>query len=106
VNRAVEVSPDPTPSLREQQAVAQAQTDAAKLRADSIAESYNNVQQSSGGSGQVQVVAPAAYQGDNRKSMVQLAIAASVFLGLVVGVALATIVVNQTVTRRRSTLSS
>lgn len=105
VNRAVQASADPSPALRDQQAQAQAQADAAKLRADSLAASYTNAQQNSGGSGQVRIVAPAAYQGDNRRSMVQLAIAASLFLGLVAGVALATIVVNQSVSRRRSSLA-
>jgi hypothetical protein len=104
INRAVQASADPPPALREQQALAQAQADAAKLQADTLAQTYADARQ--GGSGQVQVVAPASYVGDNRRSMVQLAVAASVFLGLIVGVALATIVVNQAASRRRSASTS
>jgi len=50
----------------------------------------------------VRIVAPAIYVGDDRKSTVELAIAASVGLGLVAGVALATLVVNQQVARTPS----
>jgi capsular polysaccharide biosynthesis protein len=100
VSRALQANPNDATLIR-QQASAQAAVDAAKLKADALAARYSTFLENTGGSANVQVVSPATYQGDNRHSMVQLAIAASVGLGLVVGIALATLVVNQEATRAR-----
>ncbi|MCU1488011.1 MAG: hypothetical protein JWN67_4757 [Actinomycetia bacterium] len=100
VNAALEADPGNS-TLLTQQVTSQAAVDAAKLKADALGQRYTNFAASSGG-GHVELVAPASYQGSNRRSMIQLAIAASVGLGLVVGIALATLVVNQEATRSRS----
>lgn len=94
VERAVTAAAAPSAELRAQQAAARATADAASLRASTIAERYSLVQRNAGGTGQVRLVAPASYSGDDRRSTLQIAIAASLGLGLVAGIALATIVVN------------
>jgi capsular polysaccharide biosynthesis protein len=101
VNRALEANPNDS-SLLSQQATSQAAVDAAKLKADALGERYSTFLENTGGSANVQLVSPASYQGDDRQSMVQLGVAASVGLGLVVGIALATLVVNQEANRARS----
>ena len=100
VNRALDANPNDA-TLLGQQATTQAAVDAAKLKADALAQRYSKFLENTGGSSNVQLVSPATYQGDNRQSMVQLAVAASVGLGLVVGIALATLVVNQEANRAR-----
>ncbi|MCU1373657.1 MAG: hypothetical protein JWO68_943 [Actinomycetia bacterium] len=92
---AVQASPNPSDSLLAQQAQAQGQADTAKLKSDSLAAKYTALSNAGASSGHVQLVAPATYSGDNRRSMLELAIAGSVGLGLVAGIALATFVVNQ-----------
>jgi hypothetical protein len=100
--RAVTASANPSAELLLQLAQARAAADTAKLEADTLATQYKNLQAAAGSSGQVRIVAPAVYIGDNRKSTVELAIAGSVGLGLIAGIALATLVVNQQVGRRPS----
>jgi capsular polysaccharide biosynthesis protein len=95
IKAAVAASPAPSEALRTQQAEAQAAADAAKLQADTVAERYRALQQRSGTSSSIELVAPAAYVGSDRRSTLQLAAVTAIGLGLVVGVALATLVVNQ-----------
>jgi hypothetical protein len=95
LNRAVLADPNPSATLLGQQADAQAGAAAAKLKTDSLANRYTALGNTGAGSGHLQLVAPAVYAGDNRRSMVELAVAGSVVLGLVAGIALATFVVNQ-----------
>jgi hypothetical protein len=100
VNVALDANPN-SATLLDQKVTTQAAVDAAKLRADALGQRYTSYLEGTGGGGHVELVSPAGYVGSNRKSMVQLAIAASVGLGLVVGIALATLVVNQEAARNR-----
>lgn len=72
-------------------AEAQAEVAAAKLRADRAGGEYTNGRSGGG----VQLVGPALDAYSDKRSKLQLAIAAPTLLGLVVGVALATLVVNR-----------
>lgn len=90
----------PGPEVRQQIAAAEARAAAEQLRAESLAEQYADRERGSGGN--LDVVAPAASNGSDRRSKVQLAVAAAVGMGLVVGVALATLVVNRQSTATRT----
>jgi hypothetical protein len=80
---------------RETLAGAQADVDRARLEAETIASAYENSGGGSRGSGNVDLIAPADSAGNDRKSTLQTAIAAPVILGLIAGVALATLVANR-----------
>jgi hypothetical protein len=91
----------PGPELRQQIAAAEARAAAEQLRAESLAQQYAD-RERGGNQGLLDVVAPAASNGSDRRSKVQLAVAAAVGMGLVVGVALATLVVNRQSTATRA----
>jgi hypothetical protein len=74
---------------------AQADVDSARLEADTLASAYTELRELSTGSGNIDLIAPASYDGDDRSRNLQLAIAAPVLLGLIAGVALATLVANR-----------
>lgn len=74
---------------------AQADVDRAALEAQTLAAAYSEQRQLSTGSGTLDLIAPSSYIGDDRTKNLQLAIAAPVLLGLIAGVALATIVANR-----------
>jgi hypothetical protein len=85
-------------AARDTLATARAAVAAAELRQSAIGDRYSESESGSGST--VAVVSPATDAGSDRRSTVQLAIAAPVLLGLVVGTALATVVVNRPVARR------
>lgn len=74
---------------------AQADVDSAKLEADTLAAAYTEQRELSTGSGNIDLIAPASYVGDDRSRNLQLAVAAPLLLGLIAGVALATLVANR-----------
>jgi hypothetical protein len=74
---------------------AQADLDRARLEADTLATAYSEQRELSTGSGNLDLIAPASHGGDDRGRNLQLAIAAPVLLGLIAGVALATLVANR-----------
>lgn len=98
---AVEASASPSAALRQQLALAESRAAAARLRADTLAQRYAELEQGGPASGGIDLVAPAVATGNDRSATIQLAIAAAVGLGLVVGVALATMVVNREVSQGR-----
>ena len=89
---------NPTDTIRAQLASAEADVVTATLTADNEKTRYQEAIANAGRSN-VALVAPAAATGDDRRSNIQVAVAASVGLGLIAGVALATFVVNRGVTR-------
>jgi hypothetical protein len=74
---------------------AQADLDRAKLEADTLAATYGEQRANSGASGNVVLIAPADVTGTDRRSSLQTAVAASLILGALAGVALATVVANR-----------
>jgi capsular polysaccharide biosynthesis protein len=90
---------DATALAAARQALADAQADvaAARLRADRAGSQYTN----GGSGGGVQLIGPALDAYSDKRSKLQLAIAAPTLLGLIVGVALATLVVNRGPTSNR-----
>jgi hypothetical protein len=94
VRDRTQAAAEATPSAENQAALATAEAAlaAASLRADRAADRFNAA---SGGGSQLQRVGPALEATSNRRSRVQLTIAGSVLLGLVAGVALATVAVNR-----------
>jgi capsular polysaccharide biosynthesis protein len=83
-------------SARRALAEAQAEVAAAKLQADRAGTQYTE----GGTGGGVQLIGPAIDAYSDKRSKLQLAIAAPTLLGLIVGVALATLVVNRGATTR------
>jgi len=76
-------------------AAAEADVDRAQLEADTLASVYAEARDRSGGSGNIDLVAPATAAGSDRSKNLQLAIAGPVLLGIIAGVALATLVANR-----------
>jgi uncharacterized protein involved in exopolysaccharide biosynthesis len=60
-----------------------------------LGQEYSSVQQASSNTGNITLLSPAAVSGSDKRSTIQLAIAIAVGLGLIAGVALATVVVNR-----------
>jgi capsular polysaccharide biosynthesis protein len=75
--------------------LAQADVDRARLEADTLAAAYGDQRRRSGASGNIDLIAPASSSGTDRQSTLQIAIAAPLLLGLIAGVALATLVANR-----------
>ena len=73
---------------------AQADVDRAALETDTLAQRYRD-ERSRRGASRMDVVAPATPAGNDRRTIVQLAIAGSLLLGGIAGVALATLVANR-----------
>lgn len=82
------------PAARQALAQARADVAAAQLDANRAGQRYSNG--GSGGSG-VQLVGPADSATSDKKSKIELAIIGPILLGIVVGIALATVVVNRQV---------
>lgn len=74
---------------------AEADVDRAQLEADTLAAAFADQRGRSGASGNIDLVAPASHVGTDQRSNVQLAIVGPLLLGLIVGVALATLVANR-----------
>ena len=74
---------------------AEADVDRANLEAQTLAATYGEQRTNSGGSGNLDLVAPADATGTDRRSSLQTAIAAPIILGLIAGIALATLVANR-----------
>ena len=86
------------PAARQAAAQARADVAAAQLETNRAGQRYSN---GGSGGGGVQLVGPADSATSDKKSKIQLAIIAPILLGLVVGIALATVVVNRQVAARR-----
>jgi uncharacterized protein involved in exopolysaccharide biosynthesis len=74
---------------------AEADVARAQLEAETLANAYAASRERSGSSGNIDLVAPATSVGSDRSKNLQLAIAGPLLLGLVAGVALATLVANR-----------
>lgn len=74
---------------------AEADVDRADLEAQTLAATYGDQRTNSGSSGNIDLIAPADATGTDRASSLQTAIAAPVILGLIAGIALATLVANR-----------
>jgi uncharacterized protein involved in exopolysaccharide biosynthesis len=81
-------------STSSERARAEAELNAAQARSDAAAQRYENAIDA-GSSGLLQIVAPAGISQDDRRQNIQLTIAATVGLGLIIGIALATLMVNR-----------
>lgn len=74
---------------------AEADVDRGELEVDVLKGVYANKRNSSGGSGNLDLVAPASATGNDRSKNLQLAVAGPLLLGSIAGVALATLVTNR-----------
>ena len=74
---------------------AEADVDRAALEAETLAATYSDQRTNTGSSGNIDLIAPADDTGSDRRQALQTAIAAPVILGLIAGVALATLVANR-----------
>jgi hypothetical protein len=84
-----------TDADQEALSAAQADVSRANLEATTLAGVYTSSRESQGGSGNIDLVAPASGAGNDRQSKLQIAIAGPLLLGAVAGVALATLVANR-----------
>jgi hypothetical protein len=84
---------------------AQADVSRANLEATTLAGSYTAAKTNSGGSGNIDLVAPASGAGNDRKSNLEVAIAGPLLLGAIAGVALATLVANRRGVPAHSTIA-
>jgi capsular polysaccharide biosynthesis protein len=74
---------------------AEADVDRARLEAETLATTYSETRTNTGSSGNIDLIAPANATGTNRRSTLQTAIVAPVILGLIIGIALATLIANR-----------